>query len=183
MVERGANDRDLAREMERARKIVEMGRKERDEKRIKVRQPLAGATGPGPQLSPQLEAVVLDELNLKSFTYGPADLRQVQLDTEVTPELRLEGLAREIVRRVQETRKEAGLNIEDRIHLWWRADGQLAEAFEAHGALIAQETLAREVHRAGGDPPDWVSGRDHRIDGEPLWVGLRGASGEADQGA
>ena len=114
--------------MARARRIVEMGHRQRDVAQLKVRQPLAGATAPGPPLAPELEAIVLDELNLKSLAYGDPDSRDVALDTELTPELKREGIAREVVRRIQETRKLADLRIDDRIELYYRAEGELAEA-------------------------------------------------------
>jgi isoleucyl-tRNA synthetase len=66
----------------------------------------------------------------------------VALDTEVTPELRREGLAREVVRLVQEARKGDGLDVSDRIILRWRASGEVAEALTGHAGLIGGEVLA-----------------------------------------
>ena len=67
----------------------------------------------------------------------------VALDTRITPELEAEGLARELVRRVNEMRKEAGLQISDRIEL--RYEGAIAAALERHRDLLASETLATRV--------------------------------------
>ncbi|HXF37896.1 MAG TPA: isoleucine--tRNA ligase, partial [Actinomycetota bacterium] len=66
----------------------------------------------------------------------------VALDLEVTPELRLEGLARELVRAVQDARKAAGLDVSDRIALAIEARGEVAEALRRHPAYVADETLA-----------------------------------------
>ncbi|WP_067487611.1 isoleucine--tRNA ligase [Actinomadura hibisca] len=75
----------------------------------------------------------------------------VALDLTVTPELRRAGLVREVVRLFQEARKAAGLEVTDRIELWWRADGdELAEALRAHEAEVAAEILADAVHE--GEP-------------------------------
>ncbi len=57
----------------------------------------------------------------------------VALDLEITPELRRAGLVRDAVRLVQEGRKASGLDVSDRIELWWSADGELAEALREGG--------------------------------------------------
>jgi isoleucyl-tRNA synthetase len=66
------------------------------------------------------------------------------LDTEVTQQLRLEGLAREVVRRVQDLRKEADFEVEDRIRLELEAGGDVQAAIESHADYIRKETLADE---------------------------------------
>ncbi|MDQ1710335.1 MAG: isoleucyl-tRNA synthetase, partial [Frankiaceae bacterium] len=66
----------------------------------------------------------------------------VALDLEVTPALRRAGLARDAVRAVQESRKTSGLDVSDRIELWWQAGGDLAEALREHAARLAEEVLA-----------------------------------------
>ena len=67
----------------------------------------------------------------------------VALDLEITPELRRAGLAREVVRLVQEARKASGFDVSDRIALWWQASSEeLAAALREHAALVADEVLA-----------------------------------------
>ena len=73
----------------------------------------------------------------------------VALDTALTPELIAEGLAREVVNRVQTARKEADLDYADRIRVRYRADGELARAIETHRDWIAGETLAVELAAVG----------------------------------
>ena len=69
----------------------------------------------------------------------------VAIDTTITPELRREGLAREVVRLIQEARKSDGLDVTDRIVLRWSVRGaDLAEALTEHAGLIAGEVLAVE---------------------------------------
>jgi isoleucyl-tRNA synthetase len=71
--------------------------------------------------------------------------------------LRREGLAREFVRLVQDERKNAGLDVSDRISLWWEtADAELAEALSEYGPMIAGEVLA--VNYAQGRPEDGAAG-------------------------
>jgi isoleucyl-tRNA synthetase len=72
----------------------------------------------------------------------------VAVDSVITSELRTEGLAREIVRRIQDMRKKAGFNIEDRIKTYYLADGEIAAVFQAWGSYIQAETLTVELLRA-----------------------------------
>jgi isoleucyl-tRNA synthetase len=67
------------------------------------------------------------------------------LDPEVSPELRLEGLARELISRVQRLRKEAGLAVSDRIRLEVTGDAAVRDVLQAHGRRIASEVLATEL--------------------------------------
>jgi len=68
------------------------------------------------------------------------------IDPVITPELRAEGLAREIVSRIQRMRKEAGLAVSDRIVLWIAGPSAIEEAIRSHAEWIAEEVLAREVN-------------------------------------
>jgi isoleucyl-tRNA synthetase len=95
----------------------------------------------------------------------------VALELELTPALRAEGLARELVRVVQGARRAAGLEVQDRIVLHLVARGELADARDTHAGFIAGETLATEV-RADA-PDDVVYTTDADIDGMPVAVGLR----------
>jgi isoleucyl-tRNA synthetase len=94
----------------------------------------------------------------------------VALDLEVTPELRREGLVRDLVRAVQDLRKAAGLAVDDRIELAVKAEGEVAEAVAAHRDHLLGETLATTLHRAPqGD------GHDTRVelDGQEVRLWLR----------
>jgi isoleucyl-tRNA synthetase len=73
------------------------------------------------------------------------DVGVVVLDTTVTPELEAEGVARDVVRAVQQARKDAGFDVSDRIRLTVAAEGATADAIRAHQEFLASETLASEV--------------------------------------
>ncbi|NNB92277.1 hypothetical protein HI292_43015, partial [Corallococcus exiguus] len=73
----------------------------------------------------------------------------VVLNTEVTPELAAEGLARDVVRAVQQARRDAGLDISDRISLTITGDDEVWAATVAHQDLIMRETLAVQFGSAG----------------------------------
>lgn len=70
----------------------------------------------------------------------------VVLDTEVTPELKLEGNVREIVSKVQTMRKEAGFEVTDHINVYYKADGEVKEAFEKGKDKIMTVVLAETLN-------------------------------------
>lgn len=98
----------------------------------------------------------------------------VVLDTATTPELEAEGLARDVVRAVQQARKEAGLDVSDRIRLSLGSDAHGVAALEANRALVAGETLATELtlDRVDDTMGELADGRTaHRVgDGSPLAI-------------
>ena len=98
-------------------------------------------------------------------------LLTVAIDTTITPELRAEGLAREIVRRVQEQRKKADFNIEDRITAWYAADAAMAKIFEEWGDYIQEETLATKL--IAGDPPKETFVETHTVEGKEFTIGVK----------
>jgi isoleucyl-tRNA synthetase len=81
----------------------------------------------------------------------------VVLDTEVTPELEREGLARDLVRMVQQARKDADFHVSDRISLWVTAGEDVAAAVEAHRAYIQAQVLADGGIELGAGPADAAS--------------------------
>ncbi|BAJ64311.1 isoleucine--tRNA ligase [Anaerolinea thermophila] len=93
------------------------------------------------------------------------------LTTELTPELIREGLAREFVRRVQDLRKNAGLDIADRIEVVYQASDGLAQAIEAFREYIMNETLTLSLN-AGVVPAEMATTEDS-FDGETVKIGLR----------
>ena len=94
----------------------------------------------------------------------------VALDAEITSELRIEGLAREIVRRVQAMRKNAEFNIEDRITTYYDVETEMSEVFQSWGDYIKAETLSTEL--VSGDPPASAYTENHKIEGQSLTLGV-----------
>ncbi len=78
----------------------------------------------------------------------------VALDLEITPDLRAAGIARDVVRLIQQARKDTGLHITDRINLWWQAETETAEAIREHQQAISDEVLAVTFTEAAA--PDGV---------------------------
>ena len=91
----------------------------------------------------------------------------VILDTTVTPELAAEGLARDVVRAVQQARRDAGLDVSDRIHLRLSGDESVRAAIQAHADLIKAETLATTL-----DLMDHSAAVQSAVVGDKQHVGL-----------
>ncbi len=91
----------------------------------------------------------------------------VALELELDEELRREGLAREIVHAIQNARKNAGLDVEDRIALLLGGDDLLLEAARAHADYVARETLATSVTYDGAAGVEPVT-----IEGKPLHIAV-----------
>jgi isoleucyl-tRNA synthetase len=94
----------------------------------------------------------------------------VALELELTPALRSEGLARELVRVAQDARRAAGLEVQDRIVLHLVAAGELAEARDTHAAFIAGETLATELR---SEPGEGAPTSTAEIDGMAVEIWVR----------
>jgi isoleucyl-tRNA synthetase len=95
----------------------------------------------------------------------------VGISTELTPELVREGLAREVIRRVQNMRKDAGFELNDRIVTRWEAEGELAEAITQFGDYIAQETLSADLSR--GPAPEGAHAERFEVDGHVLSLAIK----------
>jgi isoleucyl-tRNA synthetase len=95
----------------------------------------------------------------------------VAVDTALTPELRAEGLARDIVRYIQEMRKNAGFEIADHICTTFVASDQIAAVMINFGGYIRAETLSRELIAA--TPTAGSYREEHRIENETLILGIQ----------
>jgi isoleucyl-tRNA synthetase len=139
------------------REVINEGLSQRAAAGIKVRQPLASVSIAGLDAelgedSEELQAIITEELNVKQIhDVKRADTR-VAIDAKITPELKREGLMREVVRNVQNARKQAGLNVDDRITLSLHSDdSELSKAIQEHKDTIAEETLAASMSKTVAD--------------------------------
>jgi len=143
-------------EMDSLRSAVNDGLSIRAKSQMKTRQPLAsitvsGGQDLGPQKSDYLK-VLEEELNVKAVNWSSEGEYSVELDLNLTPELISEGLSREIVRLVQSARKDAGLQVDDRINLSLATESKdLKQSISVHADYISSETLAVSLNTLKGD--------------------------------
>lgn len=141
-------------EMETVRSLVNEGLSARAKEGIKVRQPLKSASVHYfAHITKEYSDIIADELNVKDVIAindlnvvagdGTTLAPWLKLDFDVTPELHREGMMREVIRLVQAARKDAGLNVDDRILLSLSTDNEsLHQAIDEHQDTIFTETLA-----------------------------------------
>jgi len=159
-VDKKFEDEKVLEEMIMARKTVEMGLALRAEKEIKVRQPLA-KLAVNQKMSDEFYSVIADELNVKEtiFTkefFGMAKKEEgtlvVGLDISITDDLKKEGLVREIVRTINQMRKEQKLTIQDEVSVVYNTDDELLrDVFREYGDEIKKNTLSKEISEGVGE--------------------------------
>lgn len=182
----GEVNRAILRDMNALRAAVNDGLSKRAAEGIKVRQPLASAklVSTISQNTPEevtqfLVDIARDELNVKSVeavTGSELDVPEasaqpsVVYDLTITPELKREGLMREIIRHVQSARKKAGLQVDDRIELdIASSDSEITQAVDMFADTIKAETLALKLGSAADDMEKY----DVNVDGKPVEIYLR----------
>jgi isoleucyl-tRNA synthetase len=142
-------------EMQTIRDVITDGLAQRAGAGIKVRQPLKKLTASGDmaKLLRKYEDIVKEELNLRLVEeIGSESLVKPLLDLHITPDLKREGLMREIIRQVQNARKQAGLDVDDRIELALGGSEELQEAIAEHHDTIKAETLTARLSESLSEP-------------------------------
>ncbi len=159
-------------EMYTARGIINLVLSERAENKVKIRQPLLKATvDTNFEFSDEVKEIIKEETNIKEVIYqvvanGVAP--ELIVDWDMPPALLREGKMREVVRAVQNSRKEAELQVDDRIHLELQtADHELLKALEEYASTIHDETLAKPGKVTGGFE------KTVKIDGAELTISLK----------
>ena len=136
---------------------------------IKIRQPLASVTVPTISESVDAEAILMEELNVKSVEHG----QEVGIDLNITTELKEEGLSREIIRVVQNARKKAGLNVDDRIKLNLSYEQEIEDAINHFKVIIANETLSTDLSQNANKNYSYTE--EVKVDGTPITISLEKA--------
>ncbi|MBN1692795.1 MAG: isoleucine--tRNA ligase [Dehalococcoidales bacterium] len=185
-------DKQLTDDNRLAMKVCSMGRAARSKAGVKVRQPLETAyVGVASDYEARaLERVaplILEELNVKelktdtvekvsgmeaaNFSVVSEGGSCVAVSTYITVELQAEGIAREIVHRLQTMRRSAGYEIADRILMYYEGDAYFVQAVSAFADYIRQETLSDVVEE--GIPDDVDLEEEHKISGYHLLLGIK----------
>jgi isoleucyl-tRNA synthetase len=161
-------------EMDAIRLVVNEGLSLRSKAQIKVRQPLSlmkvvGGVDLGPNSELYLE-VLKEELNVKNVIWSTEGEYLVDLNLEITEDLKAEGLAREVVRLVQNARKDAGLEVDDRILLSLSTESDdLKKAITSYAGYIRTETLTIDFR----DSLEHCHVSEQKINGEELEIKLK----------
>lgn len=185
-------DAQLSAATRMAIKVSSLGRAARSGANVKVRQPLSKIVVAAKSKSERegllnLKAQIIEELNVKDIECvdNSEDLQKlgyacmtegdlsVGLCTAISAELEREGLAREIVHKIQNMRKSAGFEIADYIAVSWEGDDYLSAVMQdsCSADYIKNEVLARELTQ--GVPAEGVYSESFKISGHPMKVGVR----------
>ena len=173
-------DDRLSGEVRLAMKITSLGRAARAKAGIKVRQPLAKAIITLTQESEKdalqkFAADIMDEVNIKELEFVKDTLSEdmpyhavandgkhwIAVDTRLSPQLKAEGVSREIVRHIQTMRRAAGFDVVDHIVTYYQGKEDIARVLKDFGGYIKQETLSLELTE--GLPPEGAYVEKHRI--------------------
>ena len=117
------------------------------------------------------EDILLETKDREGFAAASDAGYVVAVATTITPELADEGLARELVRRIQDMRREACFDLSDRIATWYAGDADLQRVMQSHGGYVAGETLSTEL--VGGEPPSDALRMEHDLEGAKVVLGVR----------
>lgn len=166
-------------QMDLAKKIVETGLAARAASGIKIRQPLNSIRVFFPSLKEGdilfeqptfFDELIRKELNIIgeaiNWQAGNGQELKVELDTNITDELRTQGLVREIVRTVNSLRKEAGLSIGDRVNIYYDGTPSTKKIMDEFGEKIKKETLSNNLEKGRAETP-----HQKEIDG--IWLGIK----------
>lgn len=178
-------------DMQRVRWAIEQGLSQRAAAKVKVRQPLDQVTVYGlADLDKQAIDLVKEELNVKKVKVVPGSPKwrgdktfkeivetghwplldvKAEIDTSITDELKAEGMSREIIRNIQNARKNAGLNVEDRINLRIKSESkEITEAVVKFKDVIFAETLATSELEEEGHHSETV-----KVEGQEVKISLQ----------
>jgi len=171
-------------------KVTSLGRAARAKANLKVRQPLAKVlvkvrTEAEKESLEQMASQVLDELNVKGLSFVeslPVEKHpdwpvveegglMVVIDTDISQELLDEGLARELVHRIQTLRKQAGFDIADYIETYYEGGPSVQRVMEKFAQYVKQETLSRKL--VEGKPPEGAFSKSQVIDGNKVNLAVK----------
>ncbi|MEA3464114.1 MAG: isoleucine--tRNA ligase [Patescibacteria group bacterium] len=177
-------------EMEVVRKIVELGLAKRDEAGIKVRQPLMkleiitalarsrrGGRNLKLEIGEEYIKLIKDEVNVKivethcNASVSAQDIK-VKLDTTLTVELKQEGIKRELVRFINNLRKQSEMTIQDRARIYWECENkEIKQVIKSYKQDILKDTLADDIIIGLKDDTDIK--KEVKIDGRQIILGVK----------
>lgn len=169
-------DKELEKQMEEVRNIVTVGLAQRKEKQIKVRQPLRAIyLGLSNEFPKDLENLLKEELNIKNIVYDNSQKELVVLETELDEALIHEGYSRELMRQIQDMRKEAKYKVDDEVFGQWHSDDiELLAAINKWSEEIKKEVLLKNFQNSPHDDKAYdVEKEFELVVGKKIWVGIK----------
>ena len=159
-------DKKLLAEMAEVRQLAEKGRALRAEKNIRNRQPLQSFTI-DQNLSDELKEILKDELNVAEIIVG----KKIILDTKITPELKKQGILRDIIRSIQDLRKLAEMQPQDKIKLFYDGSEDITKIISESKDSIKKQTNLTALRE--GKDPSIKTQSDYTIEAKNLWIGIK----------
>lgn len=161
-------DKSLNQKMDKARELVSKALAERAKAGIKVRQPLTELT-----IKERIDKALIDllkeEINVKKISIG----KSFKLNIKITEELRQEGIAREVVRQIQEMRKKAGYKPYHKISVQYFGDTSLNNILTKHKPFILKETKAKDFMLKEKLNKAFDVEREIKVGQEILWLAIK----------
>ena len=148
-------------DMSEVRKVISLALEARVKSGFKVRQPLNSLKVKSQKLkvSDELIELIKDEVNVKEVLFDEGLENEVELDTNITPELQAEGNARDLIRHIQSMRKNAGLSPEDKVSAIVSSEGDTS-FIDTHEALIKAVCGLTEIQKGSLDEGEEVTIND-----------------------
>ncbi len=174
-VEKKFIDEKLEKEMQEARDIVSLVLAKRAEVAIGVRQALQKLKIQSAKFKVKKEFLELikDEVNVKEIVFNKKIKEDIELDTTITDELKEEGIVREIIRRIQDLRKKAGLTPSDtNIIISYSASEKTAEIFARNKDIILSATRSKELKENKAKTGEFLASQDCEINSQAVWLAL-----------
>ena len=187
-------DATILEQMLQVRSIVNLALAERTAKAIKVRQPLAKLKVKSVTLKGadnELLNLIKDEVNVKEIVFSASakgtdassgakggsasgwdDGKEIELDTVITQELKEEGVMRDLVRAIQDLRKEQGLKPEDKITVWFSGDQSIGVIVEKNKDYLAKEIKSTNIS-INQKTDESVLAKEILVDGQKILVNIK----------
>ena len=163
---------NLHQEMKKARKITTAALRERARLGIKIRQPLQKAEIKT-ILSKEILHLIKEEINVKEIICDSKIKKEVKLDTKITASLREEGIIREIMRRIQEMRKRAGLKPKDKIIVRYSGSQNINNILARNTKIILMEAKIKELIAGGKLKGVFNVEQEFQVEQEKFWLAIK----------
>jgi len=167
---------NLEKKMKKVKEVTALALAERAKASIKVRQPLAKLKIKNEKLkiNDELINLIKDEVNVREVIFDSKIEGDVELDTEITPELKEEGQVREIIRNIQEMRKRAGLKPGDKILVKCSGDPEINRILEKNKNFILKEAKIKDLIFGGKLIKEVFDfEKETKVDNQNLWLAIK----------